>query len=140
MKRCCVILVLAIASATLAGDADRKALNGSWKPVAAELAGAKFPQEELDKITLKIDGDKYTVEVGKAIDKGTAKSDASAKPKSMDITGTEGPNKGKTLLAIYEIDKDTLRICYDLKGKERPTEFSSSKEKPYFLVTYKRSK
>jgi hypothetical protein len=44
------------------------------------------------------------------------------------------------MLAIFELEKDTLRVCYDLQGKERPTEFSSSKEKPYFLVTYKRTK
>src|SRR4051794_40819519 len=36
----------------------------------------------------------------------------------MDITGTSGPNKGKTILAIYEQKGDTLRICYDLSGKK----------------------
>ena len=51
-----------------------------------------------------------------------------------------GPNKGKTFLAIYEIDGDTLRVCYDLAGKNRPTEFSTSKERPFFLVIYRRAK
>ena len=140
MKRCCVVLTLAVAAAALGGDADRKALDGTWKPVSAEFGGAKLPEGELSKITLQIDGNKYTVQVDKAVDKGTVTADATKKPKAMDILGVEGPNKGKTMLAIYELDKDTLRICYDVKGKERPTEFASSKEKPFFLVTYKRAK
>ena len=34
----------------------------------------------------------------------------------MTITGTEGPNRGKTFPAIYELKDDTLRICDDLSG------------------------
>ena len=71
---------------------------------------------------------------------GTVKLDPSAKPKAMDITGTEGPNKGKTILAIYELKDDTLRICYDLTGKGRPAEFMSKKDAPRFLVVYQRAK
>jgi uncharacterized protein (TIGR03067 family) len=58
----------------------------------------------------------------------------------MDITGTDGPNKGKTILAIYERDGDTLRVCYDLSGKSRPTEFKTETGTQLFLVTYKREK
>ena len=43
----------------------------------------------------------------------------------MTITGTEGPNHGRTFPAIYELKGDTLRICYDLSGAKRPTEFKS---------------
>jgi uncharacterized protein (TIGR03067 family) len=143
MKRC-LVLVTVVASAAWAGgaggNAERKALQGTWKPVAADYAGAKIPQGELNKIMLQVVGDEYIVHADKAVDRGTVKIDAGKKPKAMDITGTDGPNKGKTMLAIFELEKDTLRVCYDLQGKERPTEFSSSKEKPYFLVTYKRTK
>ena len=62
----------------------------------------------------------------------------SAKPKALDITGTEGPNKGKTILAIYERNGDTLRICYDLSGKSRPAEFKTTAGTQLFLVEYKR--
>ena len=58
----------------------------------------------------------------------------------MDIVGTDGPNKGKTILGIYELKEDTLRICYDLTGKGRPTEFVTKKDAPLFLVVYKRAK
>ena len=35
---------------------------------------------------------------------------------------------------------DTLRICYDLSGKARPSEFKTTKETQLFLVTYQREK
>jgi uncharacterized protein (TIGR03067 family) len=114
--------------------------EGTWLAQAAELGGQKFPDDVRKAIKLVIKDDKYTVTVGKETDEGTVKLNAAAKPKEMDITGTKGPNKGKTFLAIYELDGDTLRVCYDLSGKNRPTEFKTKEGSPLFLVTYKREK
>lgn len=119
---------------------DNDTNQGTWVPASAELAGMMFPDEIRKSIKLVIKGDKYTATVGKMIDQGTVKLNPSAKPKEMDITGTEGPNKGKTFLAIYERDGDTLRVCYDLGGKERPKEFKTKEGTQLFLVTYKRDK
>jgi uncharacterized protein (TIGR03067 family) len=58
----------------------------------------------------------------------------------MDIQGTEGPNKGRKIPAIYEVSDGTLRICYDLSGKARPKEFKSEPNTQLFLVEYKREK
>ena len=91
-------------------------------------------------IKLVVKDDKYTVTVGKQVDRGAVKLSSKAKPKTLDATGTEGPNKGKTILAIYERDGDTLRVCYDLSGKSRPTEFKTREGTQLFLVTYKREK
>jgi hypothetical protein len=44
------------------------------------------------------------------------------------------------ILAIYEIDGDTLKVCYDLGGKNRPTEFKTKEGTALFLATYKREK
>ena len=44
----------------------------------------------------------------------------SKSPKAIDVTLTEGPMKGVVLLGIYEIDGDTLRVCFDMGGKKRP--------------------
>jgi uncharacterized protein (TIGR03067 family) len=142
MKYGCVGLVLLIAVTAWGQDADKdaKALEGKWTPASAELAGAKLSDAQLKAISLTVAAGKYTVQAGKSTDRGTLKLDPTAKPKSMDIVGTDGPNKGKTLLAIYEVQQDTLRICYDLEGKKRPTDFTTSKEKPFFLVVYQRAK
>jgi uncharacterized protein (TIGR03067 family) len=140
----CVILFLTLSlpSLSLGADAkeDAKAINGTWLPSAAELGGEKFPDEVRKTMKLVMDDGKYTVTVGTNPDKGTVKLDPSKKPKEMDIAGTEGPNKGKTIPAIYELTDDTLRICYDLSGKARPSEFKTAKDTKLFLVTYKREK
>jgi uncharacterized protein (TIGR03067 family) len=58
----------------------------------------------------------------------------------MDIIGTEGPNKGKTILAVYELSGDTLKVCYALEGPTRPTDFTTRGDAKRFLVTYQREK
>src|SRR5262249_43685415 len=118
-------LVLAFVSVAVSGDAKENTLQGTWLPSAAELGGKPFPDEVRKTMKLVVKDDKYVVTVGEAVDQGTVKVNSSAKPKEIDVTGTDGPNKGKTILAIYEQDGDTLRICYDLTGKSRPTEFKT---------------
>jgi uncharacterized protein (TIGR03067 family) len=132
-------LVVALSSVARSGDAkDGDTLDGTWLPATAELGGKLYPDEVRKTIKLVVKGDKYTVTVGEAVDQGTVKLNPSAKPKEMDILGTDGPNKGRTIPAIYERDGDTLRICYDLGGKGRPTEFKTKEGTKQFLVTYKR--
>src|SRR6516164_11561940 len=134
-------LPLSFALAARSGDALKgDAIEGTWLPETAELAGKMFPDEVRKTIKLVVKGNKYTVTVGEKVDKGTIKLNPAAKPKALDITGTEGPNKGKTILAIYERNVDTLRVCYDLSGKNRPKEFKTKEGTQLFLVTYKREK
>jgi uncharacterized protein (TIGR03067 family) len=116
---------------------DEKALQGTWEITDAELAGKKLPKGK--PITLTMEDGKYLVKA-ESDDKGTYTLDATKKPKEIDIKGTDGPNKGKTFLAIYELDGDSLKVCYDLAGKERPKEFKTTPGTFQFLATYKRKK
>ena len=129
-------MVVSCMSAAWGDDAKDNALEGVWLPSVAELGGKKFPDEIRKSIRLEVKGDQYTVTVGTKPDRGTCKLNPSAKPKALDITGTEGPNKGKTILAIYERDGDTLRVCYDLGGKSRPSAFKTTEGSRLFLVEY----
>jgi uncharacterized protein (TIGR03067 family) len=133
---------LSLLSLVARGDAteDRKMMDGTWLPVTAEMAGEKFPDEVLKTMKLVIKGENYTVEVGNQTDEGTTKIDPDKTPKEIDIKGAKGPNEGKTLLAIYEIKGDSLRVCYDLSGQKRPSEFATKAETQLFLVTYQRAK
>lgn len=134
-------LIVSLSMLSVGGEAkDGDALEGTWLPETAELAGKMFPEEARKSIKLVVKGNKYTATVGKTVDEGTLKLKSTSKPKEMDIIGTDGPNKGKTILAIYERDGDTLRICYDLGGEKRPTEFKTREGSLLFLVTYKRQK
>jgi uncharacterized protein (TIGR03067 family) len=117
---------------------DAKALQGVWTPAKADLGGQPMAEAVLKSISLKLDNGKYQVFVGDKPDRGTYTLDATSKPKSMTITGTDGPNHGKTFSAIYEHEGDTLRICYDLSGAKRPTEFKTIAGTRLCLGTYKR--
>jgi uncharacterized protein (TIGR03067 family) len=142
VRKLTVALAFAISLSPAAWGREAKddTLEGTWLPSTAELGGQMFPDEIRKTIKLVIKDGKYTVSVGNQIDQGTVKLMPSAKPKALDITGTKGPNKGKTILAIYERKGDTLRVCYDLSGKKRPTEFKTKAGTSLFLVAYKRQK
>ncbi len=143
MKRTCYSLALMAAIVLPLGHAggpekDAKQLEGDWAPVSAEMAGKKMPDEFVKAISLNVKDGRYTVAVGKTKDEGTVSIDGTKKPKTMDLVGTDGPNKGKTILTIYEITGDTMKVCYDLGEKGRPTDFATKEGSLQFLVTYKR--
>jgi uncharacterized protein (TIGR03067 family) len=135
-------LVLSLTLTARSGDEkdDLKKMEGEWALTSGELGGTKFPDEVAKTIKLVLKGDTYAVTAGDKVDRGTVKLDTSKSPKTIDITGTEGPNKGKTFPAIYELTEDTLKVCYNLGGSDRPSEFKSKEGTQIFLATYKRVK
>ena len=71
-------------------------------------------------------------------DRGAFTVDVATTPPSMDVRGHKGPNAGKLLPAIFELDGTTLRICYDLAGKGRPVKLETEPGSRRFLVTYEK--
>lgn len=134
------LMVVSLSSAVSAEDAKNDAFEGVWLPASAELAGNKFPDQILKTIRLEVKDDQYTTAVGPALDKGACKRDTKTSPKRVEIIGSEGPNKGKTILAIYERKGDALTICYDLSGQNYPAEFKTAAGTKLYLVEYKLQK
>jgi uncharacterized protein (TIGR03067 family) len=144
-----VIVLFTAGSLLLAGggreDAVKKDLEtfkGVFTIVSAEKDGKKYPDEELQGVTVKCDGDKVSVQKGdKALFTGTMKIDPTKKPKTIDTTqDSDGDTKGKTFPGIYEIKGDTIKICTAAPGKERPTEFAAKAGSGSFYRVYKREK
>ncbi|HQZ64328.1 MAG TPA: thermonuclease family protein [Planctomycetaceae bacterium] len=118
---------------------QQSATDGTWHPVTAVLGGQELSKEIRDGIVLKLTEDQYDVRVNGRPDKGTCVRDTSTTPHRMTISGTEGPNKGKTLLAIFEMpEADKMRVCYDLGGKAFPTAFKSEHGTTNYLVEYRK--
>jgi uncharacterized protein (TIGR03067 family) len=135
----------------VAGDAEDEAfkkelaaLKGTWRPVSVEVDGMKIPEERLKEAFITRDetgkvkgwrGDQLVME-------GFVKKiDLTKKPRTIDSEITEGDNKGKTILGIYELDGDTFRVCVALPGTdERPKEFSAKAGSGCALMVYKREK
>jgi uncharacterized protein (TIGR03067 family) len=115
--------------------------QGTWTIESSETGGKAIPPGELKGLIVIFEGDKHTVKRGdEVIQVGTQKLDPSESPKAIDVTMTEGPNKGAVMLGIYEIDGDTLKVCFDPRGKKRPTEFKSPPGSENFVNVHKRVK
>lgn len=112
---------------------------GDWAVDSAVLSGEPMPSEAAAAISLYIDEAGYVVNLGNQLDKGTMVVRRDTNPMELDITGVEGPNQGKTILAIFEQkDSNSLVVCYSFAKEERPKEFTSTPENGHFLVNYKR--
>jgi uncharacterized protein (TIGR03067 family) len=113
--------------------------DGVWKVKSAVIAGEPLPPETSDTITLTLTKDQFLVDLAGITDKGTFTTDLSTTPNRMTIKGTEGPSLGKTMLTIFDApDELTMRLCYDLEGKEFPQAFESTAENKFFFVVYER--
>ncbi len=122
-------------------NADLNRHHGHWMATSANLAGTPFPNALTESISLSLAGDQYEVLVGDKPDKGTYTIDAGHAPSRMTITGTDGPNAGKTFLAIFDFPSaDEMRVCYDLGGKAYPSRFESTEENGLYLVNYSRKR
>jgi len=117
-----------------------KALKGTWKVEKAMLRGEDSTDVFKSAVLTMAEDGKYTVDFAGTQDKGTVSVDLAKKPKRMTITGTEGPNQGKTLPAVYELSGDTLKICYQLEGKEPPAGLESKAGTATLFIEYKREK
>lgn len=121
------------------GKTDLKAMAGTWAVDRVEIDG-KDVTESFRNISLVLANDTYTATVNGQTDKGTVALAPATKPKAMDITGTEGPNRGKTFPCVYDLKDDTLTVCYGLDFKTRPTAFQTAKDSGTMLIVYKRKK
>ncbi|QEL15279.1 TIGR03067 domain-containing protein [Limnoglobus roseus] len=132
-----VVLVSGFARAD--DKTEMKALAGKWTVADAEVDGKKV-SETFKNLELVLEGGNYTVKVGGMEDKGTVTVNTAKAPKAMDVSGTEGPNRGQTYPCIYELKDDTLTICYGLDFKTRPTELKTADKSNTMLIVYKRKK
>jgi uncharacterized protein (TIGR03067 family) len=126
-------ILLATAAILLAGDgtAPDKDLLGTWEQVPASEP----------RVILIITRDTYAVQIaGQATTPDRYKVDPSRAPRTLDVTRSEGPRKGETVLAIYEVKGDSLRTCFAPPGRERPTGFTPKEGSGHVPRTYKRVK
>jgi uncharacterized protein (TIGR03067 family) len=121
----CGIILAAVHAQDDAAKKELAKLQGVWKRVEAEVDGKKVPVAELQTTTLTIQGDKYTLNTGGQVRTGVFKLDPTKSPKQLDIISDAGPNKGKSLPGIYELDGDILKYAVSNPDKDRPTDFVS---------------
>jgi uncharacterized protein (TIGR03067 family) len=141
-----VVLAVLVASWAVPQEArtDQEKLQGTWRVAAIEEQGQKLPAEKVAKLelTLTIQGDKYNEKVkGETVEEGTIKMQADKNPRQMDILIATGKDKGKTQLAIYKLEGDTLTVAIaPADSKERPTRFTTEAGSSFGVQVFRREK
>jgi len=119
----------------------QRGLQGAWVPIAATVAGQDLKVGELRVKYLVLDAGGYSIidRSNHVVDSGEYLVDAAASPQTMDIVGRDGPNAGRTMLAIYELEGDRLTLCYDLDGTARPIDMQPQDDQLLLSITYARA-
>jgi RNA polymerase sigma factor (sigma-70 family) len=125
-------------------------LQGTWKAVSVERDGKPISEEEVKKldIRLTIKGDNFmwmplASKGPEHFPHGQFKLDTTKKPKAIDLTIALPFNPSKkttTVLGIYEVDGDKLKLLKALPGQERPTEFKTTLNSRLEVIVFKRVK
>ena len=139
-------LVFSLGVAVQAGEdaveKDRKLYQGTWKVASFVVDGKEVDQNNANKLIFinKADGAWIVEADGKEISSGKSDIDPTQKPKTIDFMPTSGVFSGNEYLGIYELGKDTRKICFAEKSKGRPTEFEAPAGSGRFLLTFERVK
>jgi uncharacterized protein (TIGR03067 family) len=110
-----------------AAKRDLAQLQGEWRMTSGVADGNRIPDPMLANSKRICKGDQLTAIVGgQLVMKAKITLDPSNTPKAIDYDVTDGPNKGKKLLGIYEVTGDTFKSCFAAPGEPRPADFVSN--------------
>ena len=115
-----LILALLFTAAAPHTD-DQENIQGTWKVVSAADNGHRTPRAALRDLKFVITRDKITYKFLEKTTEWTYQLEANRKPKWIDLSGGRETNLG-----IYELEGDSLKICFAEGRKgERSTAFES---------------
>lgn len=136
MMKSLLTLSLFLLAGLVYAEGDEK-LEGKWIILSTERDGK--PDETMKDAVREHKGDKYLMSTknGKSFE-GKMKVDAKAK--TIDIMPAGGTYKDKTLLGIYQVEGEMLKIAFAEPGKPRPTEFVSKPGSGVVLAIHKKAK
>lgn len=100
------------------------------KEEAAKKEQEKFQGDwtlvDNEGVTLKVKDAEYVFTFMGSVEKGKMKFNPSAKLAEVDVDITEGMDKGKKQVGIYELKDNKLKFCFAQAGEtKRPTEFKA---------------
>jgi RNA polymerase sigma factor (sigma-70 family) len=116
---------------------EMEKFQGVWQMESLIGPQGQVPKEDLKGRSLVIDGNTFIrEEQGKPFAEGLFAIDTTVTPKVLVMIATD--RAAAQVWALYELDGDTLKVCYELLGKGRPTEFKASSTQS--VAVYRRQK
>jgi uncharacterized protein (TIGR03067 family) len=126
------------------GKNDPKNIQGTWSLTRLESGGRTLPAEMVARYRAEVTADSWSFTLsGRKAPAFTYTLDPKSKPKGIRLT-RPGPRPGLgdvTLYGIYDLQGDTLKLCYSLdRGNEkaRPADFTPGPRR--VLIFLKRDK
>lgn len=134
----CLLVMGSITIAWCAEAADTSSLEGTWIADALESDGEKAPEDVVKNMRFRFAGDKLFVRGNFGDDREEVCSfalDDTKTPKHLDFTP---PKEKKPVLAIYERNGKTLKMCirHGNSDKGRPTEFKTTPGSRSVLIVF----
>jgi uncharacterized protein (TIGR03067 family) len=125
----------------LAQEDHLAAMQGVWEIEAFTINGNPIRPEDMKDWRRIVQGNHVTWKNGDApMIELVIKFDPTQMPMTLDSTIVTGEAKGQTLLAIYELNGDKLRVCFAHPDRPRPKEFSSDSGSEQSLYVARRLK
>jgi len=115
---------------------DMKALQGTWTLIVATEDGA--PQT--GDMQWLVEGDAYRVRYNQKLDTTPVKITLDAARKRIDAVHHDTPpgTYGGKLKGIYELNGNSLRVCYDLTGANYPSSFDAGRGSRRVIYEFRR--
>jgi uncharacterized protein (TIGR03067 family) len=116
---------------------ELRKLQGVWHVVALQLRGQKATADQLEEVkpTLTFDGETAVFQSGPGVERVVrVRLGGTRMVTEIDFIGAQKRlEKG-----VYQLDGETLTICFAASGEERPGGFVTSSERSHWLMVLRR--
>ena len=118
---------------------ELRRLQGTWTVESWEEGGKALAGEDLKNRGVFFGANVFIFRKdGKVHQAGATQLDPAKSPKTVNFSVKEGEGKDGVMLGVYSLEGDTLKVCFDPQGQNRPENFSPEAKSGFTLVTLKK--